>query len=209
MVTIEQKLALFSKLLQQDISGEMSEQLEKLEQDYESIIKEHKVLVDLKAQEIMERSQKRAESKKIEYLSKANMQTKRAYMKAKEKQVNRFMDALTKQVERYVITQQYGDYLEQLVASLYDLANESAVVVYMTAKDLANHEGHIQKSFEKLGVQVDRLIFKEKDAAMMGGLIIENEQRTMRIDLSIASRIREHKEMIIRRIFEALGEVGE
>lgn len=209
MVTIEQKLSLFSKLLQQDISGEMSELMGQLEKEYEAKVKEHKQGVDLKAEEIIERAQKRAESKKVEYLSKAHMQTKREYMKAKEKQVNRFMAALSKQVEAYVVTDAYEAYLEKIVVSCKDLNQESALVVYMTPKDLANHQVHVRKSFEKLGVLADQLIFREKDAAMMGGLIIENEQRTMRIDLSIASRIREQKEMIIRRIFEALGEVGE
>lgn len=209
MVTIEQKLALFSKLLQQDINGEMTEKLEQLEQEFEAKIKEHKQLVDLRAEEIIERAQKRADNKKIEYLSKAHMQTKRAYMQAKEKQVNHFMEVISKQVEIYVMTSEYGVYLQKLVAGCHDLNGNENLVVYMTSKDLVNHEKSMRESFEKLGILSGMLTFKEKDAAMMGGLIIENEQRTMRIDLSIASRIREHKEMIIRRIFEALGEVGE
>lgn len=209
MVTIEQKLSLFSKLLQQDISNEVSEKINELEKEYEIRIKENKEQVDQKAAEIIERAQKRAEIKKVEYISKAHMQTKREYMQAKEKQVSRFMDVLSNQIEAYTATESYGEYLEKLVMGCKELIGESDLVVYMTTQDLKRYQEHIVNCFEKLGINKSTLNFKEKDAIMLGGLIIENQMRTMRIDLSIASRMREQKEQIIKRIFEALGEAGE
>lgn len=209
MVTIDQKLSLFSKLLQQDISNEVSEKINELEKEYEIRIKENKEQVDQKAAEIIERAQKRAEIKKVEYISKAHMQTKREYMQAKEKQVSRFMDVLSNQIEAYTATESYGEYLEKLVMGCKELVGESDLVVYMTTQDLQRYQEHIVNCFEKLGINKSTLNFKEKDAIMLGGLIIENQMRTMRIDLSIASRMREQKEQIIKRIFEALGEAGE
>ncbi|MGL4344830.1 MAG: V-type ATP synthase subunit E [Cellulosilyticaceae bacterium] len=209
MVTIEQKLSLFSKLLQQDISNEINEKISELEKEYEIKIKEHKTAVDVRAAEILERAQKRAESKKIEYLSRAHMQTKREYMQAKEKQVTRFMKTLEKQIELYVTTDEYKLYLEKLVGQCQEVVSEGDLVIYMTPGDLSRYREYVVKWFKQLGVTEEAITFKEKDSAMLGGLVIENQIKTMRIDLSIASRIREQKEEIIKRIFEALGEVGE
>ena len=46
MVTIEQKLTLFSKLLNQDIKEEMDEKFAQLEKEFERKIAENKFAVD-------------------------------------------------------------------------------------------------------------------------------------------------------------------
>ena len=70
MVTIEQKLSLFSKLLQQDIKTEIGEKIEAMEKEYEEIMAEHKRKVD---NDIIEHSRKKAEIKRLDLISKAKM----------------------------------------------------------------------------------------------------------------------------------------
>ena len=66
MVTIEQKLTLFSKLLNQDIKEEMDEKFAELEKEFEKKIAENKFAVDKEATEIVEQARRRAETKKVE-----------------------------------------------------------------------------------------------------------------------------------------------
>ena len=58
MVTIEQKLTLFSKLLNQDIKEEMDEKFAELEKEFEKKIAENKFAVDKEATEILVRKKR-------------------------------------------------------------------------------------------------------------------------------------------------------
>ena len=62
MVTIEQKLSLFSKLLQQDIKTEIGEKIEAMEKEYEVIMAEQKRKVDKDADDIIEHERKKIET---------------------------------------------------------------------------------------------------------------------------------------------------
>ena len=70
MVTIEQKLTLFSKLLHQDIKEETDQKFYELEKEYEKISAESKICTDKEAAQIIEQAKRRAESKQIELISK-------------------------------------------------------------------------------------------------------------------------------------------
>ena len=73
MVTIEQKLTVFSKLLNQDIKEEMDEKFAQLDREYEKRLAESKFEVDRRAAEIVAQARKCAEIKKIEVLSRSKL----------------------------------------------------------------------------------------------------------------------------------------
>ena len=67
MVTIEQKLSLFSKLLQQDIKTEIGEKIEAMEKEYEVIMTEQKRKINKDTDNIIEHARKKAEIKRLEF----------------------------------------------------------------------------------------------------------------------------------------------
>ena len=69
MVTIEQKLTVFSKLLNQDIKEEMDEKFAQLDREYEKRLAESKFEVDRRAAEIVDQARKCAEIKNIFFCS--------------------------------------------------------------------------------------------------------------------------------------------
>ena len=209
MVTIEQKLSLFAKILQQDISNEMTTRIEEIDHEYKEKISESMQRVDQRAAEIVDRARKQAELKKVESISKSHMQTKRDYMRAREKQINRFMKALLIQIEDYTMTPEYGKYLEQLVLTCSDLVGEQELVVYMREEDIEKYCKLVITSFEKIGISQKSFHIENRGPEMLGGIIIENQKKTMRVDLSIATKLREQREHIMKHVVDALEEVGE
>lgn len=209
MVTIEQKLTLFSKLLNQDIKEDLENRARELEEEYEKKLSEHKVKIDQQAKEIIDIATKRGEVKKIELISKGKMILKKEEMFAKEEATKLFIESLTKRVEAFTKEPAYKIYMTNLISSLTELKSfGSHLVIYMTSKDEAN-SSWIKEAFMSLGFTDTQIEFKATTEDIIGGVIIEEPNKNLRIDYSLSSHIDEAKDYIVEMITKRLGEVGD
>lgn len=210
MVTIEQKLTLFSKLLHQDIKEEVDKKMLELDKEYEQRITLSKEKVDKDAEAVIENAIKRAESKKIELISKGKMSSKRECMLAKERYINTFIEHLKEKVKLFTESEAYRDYLNQYMMQFKDLNDsQNKLVIYMTARDYDNHKKFIKEKLISLGIDKESLSFEIADDSILGGIIIEDPKLNMRMDTSIAALIQESKGRIIETVFGAIEEAGE
>ena len=210
MVTIEQKLTLFSKLLSQELKEEVSQKTMELEKEYEGKIAESKYKIDKQAADIIDNARKRAEAKKIELISKGKMSSKKETMLTTEKVVVRFTEALIERARAFVDKPVYETYLKHTVAQLEELKDyANPLVIYMQEKDIARHKSFIEKELIKIGVTKEQLEFEKAESDIIGGLIIADPTLNMKIDMSMQSIIEESKDRIVEIVTGALGEVGE
>lgn len=210
MVTIEQKLTLFSKLLNQDLKEENDKKLMALEKEYEKKIAENKFEVNKECTEIIEQARRRAEIKKVELMSKGRLSSKKEMMIIKEKMITQFMLELEKKVKAFVQTEAYKTYLETVINELESLkGQESHLVVYLTDSDYQYNQDFIRTAFNNIGLDVQKLKFEIDSKDIMGGMIIKDPVLNTRIDESIRTLINEQKDRIVERISIAIGEVGE
>lgn len=209
MVTIEQKLSLFSKLLQQDIKAEIGEKIEAMEKEYEGIMAEHKRKVDKDADDLIEHARKKAEIKRLELISKAKMKTKKESMIAKEKYIGIFIEQLKCRVQAFKETPGYKVYLEQVIDTLEHLeVYDTDFIVYMTSKDMTDYGEAVIEQIAQKGISKERLKLAQKEESMLGGVILDSPEKNLRIDLSIRTLIEDHKDEIVKQLFHAIGEVG-
>ncbi len=209
MVTIEQKLTLFSKLLQQDIRQELDDKAVALEEEYRSKVEKSKLKADRQAEEIIAQAIKKGEAKKVELISKGKMATKRENMLAKEKHICTFMDHLKERIIAFTQTENYCRYLDRCLVqceSLKDYTN--LLMIYITAYDKENHQDYIMKKLEAIGVNKNKLRFEVSEKDILGGFIIDDPQLNMRMDFSISGLLEDNKNQIIETIFKAIGEAG-
>jgi len=210
MVTIEQKLTVFSKLLNQDIKEEMDEQFLQLEKEYERRIAESKFAVDKEAAEIIEQARKRAEIKSIEWLSKGKIASKREMMQVKEDVIRRFMQALSNKVTLFTQLPEYLTYLQQVIDQMGELGqNKNPLKIYLTQQDDEKNREWIKEAFINLGLEESQLQFEVADTPILGGMIIVDQLEHTRMDMSMLEIINEAKEQIVERISRAIGEVGD
>lgn len=209
MVTIEQKLSLFSKLLQQDIKTEIGEKIEGMEKEYDEIMSEHKRKVDKMADDIVENARKKGEIKRLELISKAKMQTKKESMVAKEKYIGVFIEHLKERIASFKSTPKYKDYLKHIISTLDNLKSyETDFIVHMTKEDNEMYGEYVLDTIVQGGISKDRLRLAVKDESMIGGIILDSPEKNLRIDLSISTVIEDHKDEIVEGLFNAIGEVG-
>lgn len=210
MVTIEQKLTLFSKLLNQDIKEEMDEKFTQLDKEYEKRLAESKFAVDKEAAEIVDEARNRAEIKKVELLSTGKMSSKKEMAKLKEELVERFMEALEKKVISFTDSDEYLKYLKQVISSLQELSgSQNQLEVYLTQKDYDKNIDFIEEQLIGLGIAKSNLSFKMATESILGGLVIIDVKENTRIDGSISGAIEDAKEQIVEKISRTIGEVGE
>lgn len=209
MVTIEQKLTLFSKLLNQGIKEEMDEKFTQLENEYEKRIAENKFQTDKEAKEIIEQSRKRAEVKKVELISKGKLYSKKELMQAKQEMISRFMKALDEKVLAYTSTNDYIDYLKQIINRLEpsDLGKGS-LLIYLTQNDYDCNQALVKELLLKKGMNEADLSFEITKENILGGLIVVCPEYSTRMNLSIRNVIEDYKEQIVEKISRAIGEVG-
>ena len=209
MVTIEQKLTLFSKLLHQDIKDEMEQRFYELEKEYQKDSAESKLRIDKEANDIIEQAKRKAESKKIELISKGRLSSKKETMFTKEKVVDRFMAALENRIKAFILTPPYRAYLNQSISELNSLKGyTNPLVVYVTQYDFEANREFIQNALIEIGISSQKLSFKQIGDEILGGFIIEDSLLNMRIDQSIRAMLEENKDSIVEQITLAIGEVG-
>lgn len=210
MVTIEQKLSLFSKLLNHDIKKEEDKKFKELEKEYEKRIAENKFAVDKEVDEIIEQSRRRGEIKKIELMSKGRMKCKKEAMAIKEQIIIRFMNTLEEKIKAFTTTHGYTVYLEKTIQNLEGLKDyENNLVIQLTKADYEHNKEFIQENLVKHGLKANKLSFEITTDNILGGIIIIDPVLHTRMDESIRALLEEQKGQIIERISLALGEVGE
>lgn len=209
MVTIEQKLTLFSKLLNQDIKEEATIKMQELEKEYDKRMAENKFKTDKEANEIIEQTRKRAELKRVELISKGKLASKKEMMQIREELIDRFMASLNSKVRSFTDEESYKRYLGKIIEGLDSLKGyENNLVVYLTASDLQNNKSFIEKALVGVGVDPKKLSFEVAEEDILGGLVIKDPVLNMRIDESIRTLIEEAKDGIVEKITIAIEEAG-
>lgn len=209
MVTLEQKLALFSKLLQQDVNNEIGEKIHQMEKAYEDIVAEHKRKVDSEARHIVEKSEKKGEAKRLELVSKAKIYTKKQGMQVKEKYIELFINKLSEKVVAFTKESAYKQYIESLLTQVEGIETTHSFIIYMTSEDLAHYGDVVKNYLIQMGLDGGKLKLEAKDTHMLAGFILVDPEKSMRIDLSAYTMIQDNKDFIIEKVFQAIGEVGE
>lgn len=207
MVTIEHKLSLFSKLLHRSMNDKFTEEMEILKREYEGKIQKNKAVVDKEAEDILSKSHKRAEAEKTELNSKIKVGMKREYMYVKEKHFAVLLDHLKAEIEYFIQSDKYWDYISSLVKKMEESGQFSnSLIINMTKRDQEKYTDDIKRELSKS--QQKDLSFKMADDNIVGGFIAEDPISNIRMDFSIEALLEDNKIFMMQTLFQAI-EAGE
>ncbi|MEG1149170.1 MAG: hypothetical protein RSD98_11315, partial [Niameybacter sp.] len=106
-------------------------------------------------------------------------------------------------------TKEYKAYLTYITSKVEDLQSyHTDFVVYMTQEDHTQYGDYILEQLTSTGVAKERLSLAVRDDSMLGGIVLDSPVKNLRIDLSIAAVIEDHRDEIVEQLFQAIGEVG-
>ena len=207
MVTIEQKLSLFSKLLHRFMNDKFTEEMENIKKEYEEKIQKGRDAVDREAEDILKKSRKKAETEKIELLSKIRISMKMESMSVKEKYFGVFMGHLKDEIEKFISSDKYENYLFAMVKKLEELEQFSnSLIIYVTNRDYEKYAENIKQALLKS--QQRDLSFKIADDDIIGGFIAEDPISNIRMNFSINALLEDSTQYIMQTLFQAI-EAGE
>ena len=207
MVTIEQKLLLFSKLINHSMEKDFKDELKELEKQYSLRFDSSKDEIDAAAQSIEERARKKAEMRRTESLSKQAVNIKRGILLQKEKCYYIFMEKLKSRLTEFVNTEEYKTYLLNLIKKINITDENYDWVIYLTESDNKRYSELIREELKKNNINIE---FKNS-YNIIGGLIVIDKDKNTKIDFSIDSVLEDNKTYIMQTIFDALeaGGIGE
>lgn len=210
MVTIEQKLEMFSKLLHRSMNEKFTEEMDKIRKKYEARLQSNRIEVDREAKELLNKSEKKVVAERTEMISKIRISIKKDYMAAKEKLFNVMMEHLVNKIYIFTQSDDYGEYLISLAKKLYaEDPSTEALTIYMTDNDREKYAERIKK--ELASSHQKELTVKVTDDSIIGGFIAENPGRNTRINFSIKALLEDNRSYMMQTLFMALetGDTGD
>ncbi len=204
MVTIEEKINLFYKLLSQSMDKQFTNELKELENSYESKIQKLEDEVDKEAKEIEEKARKKAETKRAESLSKSKVIIKKDIMALKEKYYYLFMDKFNEKLNEFIKSEEYKSYLSKIISNLITEIKsyeKCDLVIYLTKNDMDKYSDFIKTEITK---KHECNVSFKASYDIKGGLTAELADKNLKIDSSIDAVLEDNKTYIMQTIFETL-----
>lgn len=209
MVTIEQKLLLFSKLLNQSMNHEFVEKMEQLDREYKEKVKKNKEAVDKEAGLMLKEAEKKGEAEHMEHMSRVRMNMKKETMLVKERYFTLFLDELKKELRQFAKTDAYNEYMQRLIEELKDRKDDAReVVIYMTHGDVDKFSEKIKDELRKARSGYEQISVKTANDSILGGFMAEYPDKNVRINMTMESVIEDNNQYIMQHLFDAL-EAGE
>ncbi|WP_312698800.1 V-type ATP synthase subunit E [Sedimentibacter sp.] len=208
MITIEDKIKLFYKLLTQSMDIHLTEDLKDIEDNYKYKLERLKSVVDKEAKDIEEKTAQRVEVRRAESISKSKVIIKKDIMALKEKYYVIFMNKFNSKLAEFVQSEEYKSYLSNIISIVvteikgYEDCN---LLVYMSKEDIDKYGDFVKAEINKA---ISLNVSFKPNPDIIGGLIAEIKEKNIKIDSSIDAVVEDNKMYIMQTIFETL-EVGD
>ncbi len=207
MVTIEQKLSLFSNLLHRTMDESFKLEMEKLKKEYEVKMQKDKEAVDKEAENIINAARKKAEAERTEQISRNRVDLKKEYMFLKEKYFSELMDRIKKELESFADSVEYAEYMKKLAGKLETLAPASKKLeIALAGRDCDKYPVLLRQVLSDS--KWEELVFKTAEDDITGGFIAEVPDNDIRIDMSLKALLEDNRSFIMETLFQAI-ETGE
>lgn len=207
-VTIEDKIEMFSKLIYGNIEAQSSDTRMKLNETYKQELEKLRADVQKKKEEVMELAASKADRERKKLLAQTKNQQQHNLVELQQRAVQKVMQGLVERVTAFVDTPEYQAYFERNVASAFEALRESKHIdLYVAQKDLdfcrqlaekENSKARIQKTFD----------IKPAAKGIIGGLVAEDNDNQLQLDLTLRSIIEEKRDLIGTEITRKFNEVN-
>lgn len=207
MITIEEKLNLFSKHVFEDIKETQEEKLRKIEKHNKEQMEKHKKRIEKEKQEYAEEKIKRIKEKNDKKISRKKGQIKRDIMLRRNELFNEFINEIKNKVIEFTNSDEYKNYLKNsLDKGLGQLDNKNNIQVKISQKDV-HYKEYIKEFANKNGFENVSIVEIEEE--IIGGVILVDKKENIILDISLSEKFDENREYIGKLFYETLNKEGE
>lgn len=199
MITIEEKIKLFTKIVYDRVEKENRLTIDKFNEEFLGLLEEKKREFVLASDESYKRSKREIEKESSQILSKARVEAKKIILAEEKNLIDKTIKALYEYGLEYTKSKEYEEYFKRLLSSaVNELKNAEEITLSITKEDRDKFDAVIKNSLE--GIKTEY----EIDDSIIGGLVVLDTQRHIRIDMSLASKIMGSRDIIGQKIADIL-----
>lgn len=206
MITVEEKLEIFHKIVYKQEEDIFLNALKELEEANEKALEEKRKELESLRDEIIRRKINMAKIERNEAMAKA-LEKNKAQLRQKRKDLqDQLMKEILKKADHFVETDEYYEYLCENINKYLKEFESNEVVVYVREKDKESIKGCIKGLVAVTGKS---FVIDTMSDEKIGGFVISNSEKTYNIDHSLKTLIEEKEYTIGQRLCLALGKAGE
>ncbi len=206
MITVEEKLEIFHKIVYREEEEKFQRALKELEELNLQALEDRRKELQAHRDEIVRRKISMAKIERNEAMAKA-IEKNKAQLRQKRKDLqDKLMNEILKKADQFVDTDEYYEYLCENINKYLKEFENNEVVVYVRDKDKESIKGCIKGLVAVTGKS---FVIETMSDEKIGGFVISNSDRTYNIDHSLKTLIEEKEYTIGQRLCLALGKAGE
>lgn len=210
MITIEEKLNVFNKLVLGHVQLELEEKYNELNQQNNGIIEEHKKKLQLKKERIIDDYISKGNNERNKLISQANLDKKRQLLSLRQEFIDRVITELYKRAEEFCSSKDYEDFMiKTLEEILPRFEGQGSITIHMTQRDIDRFTGLFIKIAQKYDFIKDAINYEVFQDDLVGGMVVFNGSMTLKVDYSINTIIEDNRWQVGQKIYEALQELGD
>lgn len=206
MITMEEKLKVFTKLVLEKVQNEYDERAREIKEKNNKIIQNHKAKLREKSKQIIQDFVKKGEIEKNRMISKAKLDSKKKILNKREELLNKFIANLEKKARQFTYEEEYKNFLENSVDRvLIGLKDKEHICIYVTDKDRDRYGEIMNRLFVKHDFDSQKISIFTLDSEFIGGVIGIDKEESIKIDCTIKTLIEDNKNLIGQMLYEKLG----
>lgn len=210
MITIDDKLDLFRKLVLDKVRKEYDEKVAEVEQENEEEVKAFQREMEERSNEFVRYMTEKATQERRRLLSRARSDAKHAVLAKRQELIAHLIEAVTDRIHNFVESELYGEFLKDSVKeTLEEIKGFSGIELELTREDYHRYGDMLEEALHGCGYTTRQIHLIPVDKDIIGGFVAYDKDRTVRIDCSLAGLIRDNQTFMGRLVFEILSEAGD
>lgn len=199
MITVEEKLKLFTKLVYDKIEKENQTEIDKYNSEYGNIIDEKKNEFEKQAEKMNSEKMKEIDKKKNQIISRAKVEEQKLLLQKKKEIFDEAVEEIKNYSKEFTDSEDYKKLLlKNLKESMEDLKESKNISFYVIERDRDKFKNIIVEMYPDTNFKID------VDDNLIGGFTVQDEDNNIKIDMSLMSKIESSKEVIGEKLYSML-----
>lgn len=197
MITIEEKLKLFAKIVYDKVEKENFKITNEFNLEYGNLIEQKKQEFIKESEDKLLLANKNAMREGQMKVSKAKAEGKKLLVEKRKELYEDALLGLISYAKEFTSMQEYRElFLKDFKNALSELRHASKLDIYLSESDASQFKDDILKDIGEKNFEI------HGDNSIVGGFIILDKEKNIRIDMTLSSRIQNAKEFIGEKLFE-------
>jgi len=210
LISIEEKMALFTKLVVNQLKEKYNNRVEELEKENAEEIHKKEIEIEEKGRKLYDQYVESAESEKKIRLSRVRSDCKKNRLLKQQELIEHLMDEVINRAKHFAKSDDYKVYLEKLlVQNQMVIRKYDGFWVYVTQRDYDHHKSFFVDLFQKYGFDRTSFDLKVSERDIIGGMAVVQRDRARQVDLTLRARIEENRGKMGSAVCQMLKEAGE